>query len=125
MTEEQLKEIEARANAATPGPWKVEWDYNGLRVSEGESKEDYWDTFANDDVDLPFMSHAREDIPKLLAEVRRLRAQRKVYVVSIQTSDQYGTSRVGGVFLTLGAAEKAFPKERTFLDEFILEGEVK
>jgi hypothetical protein len=47
MTDEELDRIEARCNAATAGPWK-----------DGE-----------------FIVAAREDIPALLAEVRRLRAE--------------------------------------------------
>ena len=100
MTEDELKAIEARANAATPGPWTIEKP----RV-DGEG----WATgvviaatFAGQGIfsksgrparvkptgrvyrearggqypanDQTFIAHSREDIPSLLAEVRRMQA---------------------------------------------------
>lgn len=92
MTSEplDLDAIRARLDAACPGPWKV---YNG-----NEGSVDYgplWavanDAFHNppEDDDTPwiavdvhtglqadaeFIAHARQDIPALLAEIDRLRA---------------------------------------------------
>ena len=57
MTEEQLKEIEGRANAATPGPWTLSW--SSTQCSHEDSK---------------LIAHAREDIPNLIAEIRRLQS---------------------------------------------------
>lgn len=69
MTEDDLRTIEARANAATPGPWF------------GQSTGVYGDGFhlvgrAPDTAatDLEFIAAARADVPALVAEVRRLRA---------------------------------------------------
>ena len=67
--------IEARANAATPGPWSEAWEgeihaHPGLgwemvlRVPEADDRP----------ADCAFVAHAREDIPALIAEVRRMRA---------------------------------------------------
>ena len=66
--------IEARANAATPGPWSEAWDGEihatsddwelVLRVPEGDDRP----------ADCAFVANAREDVPALIAEVRRLRA---------------------------------------------------
>jgi hypothetical protein len=72
VTEQELKEIEARANAATKGPWVNEKDANGFEI---------WVAHPNDGLvadaltlpDTEFIAHARQDIPKLIAEVRRLR----------------------------------------------------
>lgn len=75
MTEKELAEIEARATAATEGPWKSE------RVLEFKGKE-AWDlegpTFWTWDgnmiePDAVFIAAARTDVPVLVAEVRRLR----------------------------------------------------
>ncbi|MEV7364292.1 hypothetical protein [Streptomyces sp. NPDC091299] len=97
-----LDEIEARANAATKGPWGF---YDGdnyadvaadLQMTSRSSytyrekvarleDEDYWDDPAheNDDesraseqmaANARFIAAAREDVPALVAEVRRLRA---------------------------------------------------
>lgn len=79
MTEQELQAIEARANAATPGPWYYAY--------EGSSD---WSVFQDGTDTRPvaslhrwhkaecpeavFIAHARQDIPALVAEVRRLRA---------------------------------------------------
>ncbi|HEY6115778.1 MAG TPA: hypothetical protein VI172_07445 [Candidatus Dormibacteraeota bacterium] len=100
LTSQQLDEIEARANAATKGPWGF---YDGdnyadvaadMQVTSPGSynyrekvarleDENYWDDQAHEDDDedcaseqmaanAAFIAHAREDVPVLLAEVRRL-----------------------------------------------------
>jgi hypothetical protein len=91
MTEEELREIEERARNATKGPW--EWhrrDSSGrleglpqeLRrgftvVLEPVYKEVYGDPWIDGwSGDLDFVAHSREDVPKLVAEVRRLGKQR-------------------------------------------------
>lgn len=68
-----LDEIEERANKATPAPWELEKDTGRLffRYDDDycEYIVDYWNTDTAE-----FIAHAREDIPALVAEVRRLRA---------------------------------------------------
>lgn len=68
MTNKQLADIEARANAATPGPWNPSWD--GSVLSEHDNIADVW---SNNPADCKFIAHAHEDIPLLLEEVKRLR----------------------------------------------------
>lgn len=67
MTDEQLAEIRARCEAATPGPWIRE----GAVIS---SLRGVWYALKTsaDRADLSLMFHACEDIPALLAEVERL-----------------------------------------------------
>jgi hypothetical protein len=65
MTEDELTAIEARANAATPGPWK---DNRAAGIS-GDGGEPVIGLPCNVD----FVINARTDIPALVAEVRRLR----------------------------------------------------
>ena len=61
-----LEAIEARAKAATRGPWYEEgW------FTENEDG-DYVEI---EPADAAFTAHAREDIPALLAEVKRLNAE--------------------------------------------------
>ena len=81
MTEQDLAAIEARANAATPGPWV----YDG---GGGRHKQRVLATRAPDGVvmdnepyypqmvapaDQEFCAAARTDVPAMVAEVRRLR----------------------------------------------------
>jgi hypothetical protein len=77
MTEEDLTAIEKRANAATREPWSVGGTYvptaslsavsvygMGMEVAECQM-----------DTDGAFIAAARVDVPALIAEVRRLRAE--------------------------------------------------
>lgn len=83
MTEDRLREIEARANAATPGPWRVQdgcylcgsLHVNGITPEDCPADSPDCEGDVATDVDLAFMSAAREDMPALVAEVRRLRAE--------------------------------------------------
>lgn len=63
MSDGRLEQIQARAAAATPGPWEA------------------WDT-GDPSANATFAAHAREDIPALLEEIDRLheevRGQRSV-----------------------------------------------
>jgi len=78
MTDEELTAIEARANAATREPWSVGDAYvptaslsavsvygMGMEIAECQMPEDG-----------TFIAAARVDVPALVAEVRRLRAER-------------------------------------------------
>ncbi|MGY1579204.1 hypothetical protein [Streptomyces sp. MN13] len=82
LTDARLAEITARVEAATPGPWRTDgWEiYQG---GEGEAPDlmkwigetcrvDDYDGSRND---ADFIAHAREDVPALLAEVQRLKAE--------------------------------------------------
>jgi hypothetical protein len=87
----RLAEIEARVQAATAGPWWTD------RVAESDGSEsvgvdagdDNWIVPCQDldPADAEFMAHARVDVPALLAEIRRLTAQRerrRVRLVALQ-----------------------------------------
>jgi hypothetical protein len=79
LVEERLMQIEARLNAATPAPWQsfIEGrdhtsgsNFIMTNSGKGEDIEMLGATAADQD----FVAAAREDIPFLLAEVRRLQA---------------------------------------------------
>jgi len=85
MTDEQLSEIEAREQAATLGPWQyggVPYDRYEDPFIFGPNDEYVAQTTCdmqsgsqkhNINEDTIFIAHARQDIPDLLAEVRRLK----------------------------------------------------
>jgi len=85
MTQPQpldLDQIEARANAATPGPWCTDsWEiYQGTKYEPGLSA---WigetcrgtSSLEQDRADAAFVAAARTDVPAMAAEIRRLRAE--------------------------------------------------
>jgi hypothetical protein len=83
MTDEELAGVEARANAATTGPWewKVRDDSGPLAMHSGDvivfddgtAWGEYGSPMHNAAADATFIAHARTDVPALVAEVRRLR----------------------------------------------------
>lgn len=82
MDEETLREIEKRAKAATPGPWESHDTEDGnwfvSMPDDGKAtKLHLWfgDMEIVEGQDLhnaDFIARAREDVPALIAEVRRL-----------------------------------------------------
>jgi hypothetical protein len=75
MTEEELVAIEARCQRASAGPWKsmIEGrDHTSgssfIMIGSGPTREE--------DIELTgaTVEHARQDVPHLVAEVRRLRS---------------------------------------------------
>lgn len=74
-----LEAIEARANAATPGPQGIvtggaSFEFKTIVVNDpGE-----WLAFVKSQEDGRFFAHARTDIPALIAEVRRLREELEI-----------------------------------------------
>ena len=83
MTEEQLRQIEERANKATEAPWIAHprsihnsddgEERSGLGFDiDGPPEPQLRGQFSRGK-DAVFIAHARTDIPALIAEVRRLR----------------------------------------------------
>ena len=72
MNDEQLQAIKARANAATPGPWECHNDDFVVVLHDG-----VWHTISIPDTspNAAFIAAARADVPALVAEVERLRAE--------------------------------------------------
>ncbi|MFE2582843.1 hypothetical protein [Streptomyces sp. NPDC059378] len=93
LSEEELSAIERRVGAATPGPW-VGWmesrhsiggtSFIQLRADAEEDDEFYLTRAtgghevvgadAQTDADIEFIAGARQDVPRLVKEIRRLRA---------------------------------------------------
>jgi hypothetical protein len=76
ITDEELDQMEARLRDATSGPWT-----SYVEGREHMSGSSFIQTPTVDIelsgatvADQDFIAHAREDLPKLLIEVRRLRA---------------------------------------------------
>ena len=89
MTDDELKAIEARAEAATPGPWKT-WEHydipcgnpyctvdgcredhaSGQWFIEGPLFDDRIDQHRLPKEDADFIAASRQDIPALIAALR-------------------------------------------------------
>lgn len=79
MTQERLNDIRARADGATSGPWGCYGDgahevFDAGEYSDGDPGE-VVAAVIDKLSDAVFIAEAREDIPALLAEVRRLRGE--------------------------------------------------
>lgn len=74
LTDERIAEITARVEATPPGAWKVLTEYGAhLYVRAVDVGGIVAKTIGSPNAE--FIAHAREDIPALLAEVARLRAE--------------------------------------------------
>lgn len=89
ISEAELAAIERRAAAASPAPWKS-WiegrdflagsTFIELNDADGDQVDLYLSvdgphglSAVASDADHDFIAHARQDIPRLIAEIRRLR----------------------------------------------------
>ncbi len=84
ITDDELAAMKARIAVATPGPW-VSY-FEGRDHTSGDSfiqtatqdiyisAEDYAGGGGHFSADQDFIAHARQDMPRLIAEVERLRA---------------------------------------------------
>ena len=78
MTEDELVAIEARANTATPGPWTRIINTCGGPVIYSVWVEDArgWSICVDvSEADAEFIAAARDAVPALIAEVRRLQEE--------------------------------------------------
>lgn len=84
ITEDELAAMKARIDATTPGPWTsmIEgrdcWNGDSFIDTATQdiylSAEDYVGGGGHYCADQDFIAHARQDMPRLIAEVERLRA---------------------------------------------------
>jgi hypothetical protein len=96
---ERLAEIKARTNEAKPGPWRLGWKspHYPNRI-KGPDNKTIMSAVCNDPICTPheatarFIAAARQDVPDLLAEVERLRAE----VVVWHEYDQAIKAALGG-----------------------------
>jgi hypothetical protein len=91
LTDNDLDEIDQRATAATPGPWEAFIEERHAAddsfIRTGGLDDNQPDMYVQHYLgatsikvpaaDLDFIANARQDIPRLVAEIRRLRSQRE------------------------------------------------
>ena len=76
LSDIEMTEIRARCDASAPGPWRAR-----IERREGFPGSDFIETAAEDielhratEEDYDFIANARQDVPKLLAEIERLQS---------------------------------------------------
>jgi hypothetical protein len=79
LTNQEIREIEERAEKATPGPWKLS---RGAQADAYAIEGEAW-TIAHvkfvrteTEANAELLAHSRQDIPKLIAALRETQAQR-------------------------------------------------
>jgi hypothetical protein len=79
ISEEELKTIEQRCAMAQSGPWKAfiegrdhESGSDFIMTGEGKSRGEDIELLGATDADIDFIANARQDIPILIDEIRRL-----------------------------------------------------
>jgi hypothetical protein len=85
ITGAELDNLQALADAATPGPWlyqdyfsNVYTDYTGITVHIAKCNSQQIDNGVSEaDANAKFIAAARVAVPRLIAEVRRMRAEVK------------------------------------------------
>lgn len=113
MTPQELKEIEARANEATEGPWgQHDYDNDHCMITAGVDGNGAYIYVADvwDERDIPFIAHARSDIPNLLAyiaalteKLRAVEAERDRYKTRAQVAES-------SINRAMGAAHDSMPE---------------
>ena len=74
LSEKEIEAIRKRAEMATEGPWQKDGAID-IHSPNGTEVAAAWGGYA----DQEFIAHAREDIPKLLAEIDRLNSELSKY----------------------------------------------
>ncbi len=82
MSEEELQQIEARVNLAQKGIWKFYLEgrdhtsgSNFIMTGIGTERENDLEIIGATEMDYDFIANAKQDIPNLIAEIRRLKNQ--------------------------------------------------
>jgi len=93
MTEDQLKEIEARAAKATKGPWDVpKLDDGGRANIVGSKGRAVFMTLCHGSTDCEdnaaFIAAARTDVPALVAVLREARASNAILVRAVNAKNE-------------------------------------
>lgn len=82
LSDAELDAIEARTQAATPGPWTSfvegrdhESGSNFIMTGNAENRGEDIELLGATVADQDFIAASRQDVPRLVAEIRRLRKQ--------------------------------------------------
>ena len=107
LTNEELTQIKERAEKASKGPWDVDVpvDYctnckNGYEIVQSELFLAPIVAELRIREDAEFIAHAREDVPKLVAEIEALRMENQRYRKALEEIRNYGTFELNNALKT-------------------------
>lgn len=84
ITNVELTQMKERADKATHGPWtSTKSGENTFAIDSETITSAFYLAFVENDCNASFIAHAREDVPRLVAEVERLRR-------ALETAGAYG-----------------------------------
>lgn len=79
INEQELKDIELRCFLAQSTPWKAyiegrdhESGSSFIKTGESDQRGEDLEILGATNADLDFIAHARQDVPRLIEEIRRL-----------------------------------------------------
>lgn len=78
LTDDEVAEIEARANAASSGPWEARFIYRLFQSARHDPANLFGSGPEQDWPDSEFMAHARVDVPALCRSLRLTKARLKL-----------------------------------------------
>jgi hypothetical protein len=107
-TNQQLDDIEARANAATPGPWHLTDADTIVAPLSTDTIADVWEPTGMSR-NGEFIEAAREAVPALVAEVRRLQTQRRILLGQLARKDAESGAGDKALREFLGGGDPAAP----------------
>lgn len=80
MTEQELSDIELRCSVAQSIPWKAyiegrdhESGSSFIKTGESDQREEDLEILGATNADLDFIAHSRQDVPRLIEEIRILK----------------------------------------------------
>jgi hypothetical protein len=106
MTDEELAAIRQRAEKTTPGPWEYDDFAGSIYTQHADHQDSPWVAEAGEN-DGPFIVHAHDDIPALLAEVERLSAREATWreiAQAVATGDMTWADDFGDDYCIFGTA---------------------
>lgn len=94
LTEADIAAMEERVSGASPGPWHACADNVGQQRVSGKTyiyaeTHNVWLQKREVDANTEFIAHSRDDIPRLIAEVRRLREEN----AALRPRPQFGSGK--------------------------------
>lgn len=93
LTNADLAEIKKRAEAVRSNNWWVKYGYDeSAEVNSGNGFAARNVCITQYTSDAEFIAHARQDVPALLAEVERLRADLAELICAVYEYEQDGTA---------------------------------